>query len=123
MLSNRSHGFRRAVRLALMLVAGGVLVSSAHAANAAGQKKGRAQKGTGTTEWWHEIDTGPFISDTILTAPNGAVAALKGIAIKVGAKREASMVFDTELLAWRAGFDGILTLEGTAWSGVHGGAS
>src|SRR5690242_21906129 len=60
--------------------------------------------------WWRQIDNGPFQADTILTGPNGDIAALKGLAIKLGAKREASVVFDTELLAWRAGFDGAIEL-------------
>ena len=85
---------------------------------------GRAQNSrTPAGGWWREIDTGPFISDTILTQPNGEVAALKGIAIKLGAKRDVSVVFDTELLAWRAGFDGTINLAGTPWDGSHGGNS
>lgn len=75
-------------------------------------------------QWWQEIDTGPFISDTFLSARSGGeVIALKGIAIKVGAERDATMIFDTELLAWRAGFDGNVVLEGTPWNGSHGGNS
>ncbi|HUR60072.1 MAG TPA: DUF6797 domain-containing protein, partial [Opitutaceae bacterium] len=73
--------------------------------------------------WWREIDNGPFQADTILTSANGAVAALKGLAIKLGPARDVSVVFDTELLCWRAGFDGAILLEGTAWSGNHGGNS
>ncbi|MES2694234.1 MAG: DUF6797 domain-containing protein, partial [Verrucomicrobiota bacterium] len=75
------------------------------------------------TPWWGEIDTGPFISDTMLFAKEGELAALKGIAIKVGAKREATLIFDTELLAWRGGFEGAVVLEGTPWSGSHSGAT
>ena len=74
-------------------------------------------------QWWREIDTGPFIADTFLADRDGAVVALKGVAIRLGAKRDVSVVFDTELLAWRAGFDGVVALEGTAWSGSHGGNS
>src|SRR5688572_28750019 len=90
-----------------------------------GGNRGNLAKGAAspTAEWWREIDTGPFISDTILSRRDGEVAALKGIAIKLGAEREVSVVFDTELLAWRAGFDGTVALEGTAWSGSHGGNS
>ncbi|HEY1111192.1 MAG TPA: DUF6797 domain-containing protein, partial [Opitutaceae bacterium] len=86
------------------------------------KQQARAMAGQ-QTPWWMEIDTGPFISDTMLFSREGEIAALKGIAIKVGAKREASLVFDTELLAWRAGFDGAITLEGTPWNGSHGGAT
>ncbi|MBL9188754.1 MAG: c-type cytochrome [Opitutaceae bacterium] len=80
-----------------------------------------AKKQSGRGQWWREIDTGPFISDTIFTAPKGEVAALKGLAIKVGARREATLVFDTELLCWRAGFEGGVLLAGTPWDGGHGG--
>ncbi|MDP3073975.1 MAG: c-type cytochrome [Opitutaceae bacterium] len=80
-----------------------------------------AKKQGARGQWWREIDTGPFISDTIFTAPGGAVAALKGLAIKVGPRREATLVFDTELLCWRAGFDGGVLLAGTPWDGGHGG--
>lgn len=73
--------------------------------------------------WWGLIDTGPFISDTIRFSQEGEIAAFKGIAIKVGPQREASLIFDTELLAWRAGIDGAVALEGTAWSGSHGGTT
>jgi hypothetical protein len=76
-------------------------------------------KGVRRAGWWTEVDTGPFISDTFATAREGEIVALKGIAIKLGAERDASAVFDTELLAWRAGFDGVIQLEGDPWSGNH----
>ncbi len=70
-------------------------------------------------DWWQAVDNGPFQADTILTRNGGEVVALKGLAIKLGDAREVSVVFDTELLALRAGFDGAVLLEGTAWSGTH----
>lgn len=73
--------------------------------------------------WWQEIDTGPFISDTFRNVKDGPVLALKGLAIKLGPDRKATAVFDTELLAWRTAFDGAISLEGTNWSGSHGGSS
>src|SRR3954468_7812914 len=73
--------------------------------------------------WWREVDTGPFISDTFRSVVNGPVIALKGIAIKLGAARDVTAVFDTELLAWRTSFEGAIALEGTPWSGSHGGSS
>jgi mono/diheme cytochrome c family protein len=73
--------------------------------------------------WWREVDTGPFISDTFRSVVNGPVIALKGIAIKLGPERNVTAVFDTELLAWRTGFEGTIALEGTPWSGSHGGSS
>lgn len=108
------HHCRVALGLALVL-----LTAAWPRLEAATARKARG----GAESWWHEIDTGPFLAETILEAPNGAVAALKGLAVKVGPAGEASLVFDTELLAWRAGFEGGLVLDGTPWSGSHGGNS
>ncbi|MDA7504858.1 hypothetical protein OAG38_02585 [Akkermansiaceae bacterium] len=70
--------------------------------------------------WWDAMDTGPFISDTFLGfGPKGEVAALKGIAIKLGGKKDHTVVFDTETLRMVAGFKGNVMLEGTPWSGKH----
>ncbi len=90
---------------------------------AARKQTGAGKKARAGDQWWREIDTGPFLADTILAAPAGSVAALKGLAIKLGDARDVSVVFDTELLAWRAGFGGALVLDGTPWSGTHGGNS
>lgn len=100
--------------LSLAALAAMALSLPAVAADAAKKQGGRGQ-------WWREVDTGPFISDTIFTGVGGEVAALKGIAIKLGEKNEASVVFDTELLCWRAGFEGEVLLAGTPWDGSHGG--
>ncbi|MGJ8696902.1 MAG: DUF6797 domain-containing protein [Verrucomicrobiaceae bacterium] len=71
-------------------------------------------------QWWEAMDTGPFISDTFLGfGPKGEVAVLKGIAIKLGARENQSVVFDTETLRMVAGFNGIVKMAGTPWSGVH----
>ncbi|MDA7882058.1 hypothetical protein N9A94_07100 [Akkermansiaceae bacterium] len=70
--------------------------------------------------WWDAMDTGPFISDTFLRfGPKGEVAVLKGVAIKLGADENRSVVFDTETLRMVAGFEGTVMLEGTPWSGKH----
>lgn len=75
-------------------------------------------------EWYELMDTGPFIADTFRASGRfGDVAALKGLAIKVGAKENHSFVFDTELLRMVAGFDGRVQLAGTPWDGNHGGNS
>ncbi len=105
--------FLRALLALLSLV---LAVPLASAGDAAKKQGGRGQ-------WWREVDTGPFISDTIFTGAGAGseVAALKGLAIKLGDKGEASVVFDTELLCWRAGFDGAVELAGTPWDGSHGG--
>ena len=112
----------------LLLVA--VLAAGLHAAEGPAQKRkggggrGNIAKGQApaSAQWWRVIDTGPFISDTFYFRPD-EVAALKGVAIKLGEKRDVSVVFDTELLAWRAGFDGAVALDGSAWSGNNGGIS
>ncbi|WP_414662100.1 DUF6797 domain-containing protein [Horticoccus sp. 23ND18S-11] len=98
---------------------------AAEAAVPARKAGGRAQQARTPAggAWWREMDTGPFIADTILSRPGGDVAALKGLAIKLGAASDVSVVFDTELLSWRAGFDGTIQLAGTAWDGGHGGNS
>src|SRR4051812_27281045 len=98
------------VLLALGVV---VLATTALAADAPAPRRQGAggKRAQGAAQWWKEIDTGPFISDTFLDAPGGEVVALKGIAIKLGAARDVSVVFDTELLCWRAGFDGVVELD------------
>ena len=56
------------------------------------------------------MDHGPFVSATISTDPYStrSVFVYKGIAVRVGADRDAVMVFDTDLLrvasAWTGGF-------------------
>lgn len=99
-----------------------LVAQDAGKARKGGRGEGKA-KAAAANPWWNEIDTGPFISDTFFLAREGEVAALKGIAIKLGAARDVSVLFDTELLAWRAGFDGAVVLEGTPWNGSHGGNS
>lgn len=84
--------------------------------------KGKQARGAGG-QWWQEIDTGPFLADTITSGGSGAVVALKGLAIRLGARRTVTAVFDTELLTWRAGFDGALVLAGTPWDGSNSGNS
>jgi mono/diheme cytochrome c family protein len=117
------HSLQVVIAAASLAIAGGIFAADAPTQpRKAGGKAARGAAGQATA-WWREIDTGPFIADTILSARDGEVAALKGLAIKLGPARDVSVVFDTELLAWRAGFDGVITLDGTAWSGTHGGNS
>lgn len=110
------------VAWAVVVLAAELAAQTAAQAPKGARRQAIAQAGQ-ATPWWQEIDTGPFISDTFLFARDGEVAALKGIAVKVGAAGEATMIFDTELLAWRVGFDGSVVLEGTPWNGSHGGNS
>lgn len=73
-------------------------------------------------DWWNLMDTGPFISDTMLKfGPKGEVGVLKGIAMKVGENEEMSVVFDTELMRMVAGFEGQVTFAGTPWDRKHSG--
>jgi len=62
-------------------------------------------EGDWTDGRWNRVDVGPFMSAAIHT-PNGHT--LKGIAIKVGNKAQATVCFNTELLgysaAWTGGF-------------------
>jgi len=77
-------------------------------------------KGNPKMSWWDAMDTGPFISDTFLGyGPEGEVAVLKGIAIKLGTDEQHSVVFDTETLRMVAGFEGIVKMGGTPWNGRH----
>eukprot|EP01035_Chromulina_nebulosa_P054322 gene54322-74421_t len=93
----------------LVAVATGFLLVGQVAEGQAPKKQGggKAQQARGAAgaQWWREIDTGPFIADTMTTADGKGIVALKGLAIKLGAARDVSVVFDTELLAWRGGFD------------------
>ena len=50
-----------------------------------------------------KVKFGPFVSGHIAT-PKGSTH--KGIAIRVGDKGEGTMVFDTDLCTWRAGWTG-----------------
>ena len=110
------HWFRFLILAVSLSAAGERPLFAAAAAPAAKAKKGggggalaRRQPGS---EWWKEVDNGPFQADTILNQPNGDVVALKGLAIKLGAARDVSAVFDTELLCWRGGSE--FREEGTA---------
>ena len=49
------------------------------------------------------VKFGPFVSGHIATPKGGTH---KGIAIRIGEKGEGTMVFDTDLCAWRAGWTG-----------------
>jgi mono/diheme cytochrome c family protein len=118
------HRWLSVVSSVLLSAAALCTVSRAADAPAAATKKGGGGgRGPTAPVWWNLVDNGPFQADTILSTRNGDVEALKGLAIKLGPERNVSAVFDTELLAWRAGFDGVIQLEGTAWSGNHGGNS
>ena len=67
------------------------------------------------------IDYGPFLSASVLGRYPAGNTTNKGIAIRVGANRDGTMLFDTDLLRWSAGWtEGFVTLAGVAFNGVHG---
>ena len=71
---------------------------------AAAPKKIAEQK---ESDWvdarYAKVTFGPFVSGNIATPKGGSN---KGIAIRVGDKGEGTIVFDTDLCAWRAGWTG-----------------
>ncbi len=112
-------------RVLIVLLSVATLVAATKAAD---QTRGeRAQERAAqkpNADWWDLVDTGPFIADTFRQfGPRGKVAALKGLAIKVGPNEEASVVFDTELLRMVAGFEGRVRFAGTPWDRQHHGNS
>ncbi len=70
---------------------------------------------------WDSMDYGPFLSSSIEVDPGNI--AYKGIAIPLGRTPEgkATMLFDTDLLRWAAGWrgDGV-DLRGIVYDGPHG---
>ncbi|MHC4996151.1 MAG: DUF6797 domain-containing protein [Planctomycetota bacterium] len=70
--------------------------------------------------WQELMDTGPFLADTFrLYHKTGPLAALKGVAIKIGDGEEAAVLFDTEMMRMTAGFEGRVTPSGTNWDRGH----
>ena len=62
-----------------------------------------------------------FLSASVLGRYPAGNTTNKGIAIRVGANRDGTMLFDTDLLRWSAGWtEGFVTLAGVAFNGVHG---
>ncbi len=76
---------------------------------AAGQPpaSGREPGTQGEKDWvdnrWSRTEVGPFLASNLDT-PGARVA--KGLSIKVGARGEASVCYDTAACAWRAGWTG-----------------
>ena len=72
-------------------------------------------------ERWEEMDYGRFLTASI-TAPKPANNhAMKGIAIRLGADKEAAICFDQDLLRVSAAWTGpFLNLNGTPFDGGHG---
>ena len=67
------------------------------------------------------MDYGPFLSGTIESAyPAGGNYALKGLAIRVGDKKQAAVSFDTELLRYSVGWTGDYLELGYGRDGLEG---
>ena len=106
------------------VIINGIILATTLAGHAAPATRGElAQERAAqlaNAEWFDLMDTGPFISDTFLApGSKGGVAVLKGIAIKVGAAEDRTVVFDTELMRMVGGFEGRVKLGGTPWNGKH----
>src|SRR6187397_2323151 len=66
---------------------------------------------------WSQTDLGNFHA-SVLSLPGGAVA--KGLSIRVGANREATVAYDTGSASFRAGWtNGFLTFSGTRYGLMH----
>src|SRR5262245_20072786 len=68
-----------------------------------------------------KMDFGPCLAATVTAPWPKDNTALKGLAIRIGAERAATVLFDTELLRVAAAWtDGFLNLNGTPFDGAHG---
>jgi hypothetical protein len=70
---------------------------------------------------WAMMDYGPFLSATIGAGKPSGNVANKGVAIRLGEKGDAGVLFDTDLVRMAAGWTGgFLKLQGVAFDGAHG---
>ncbi|MSR75601.1 MAG: hypothetical protein EXS14_09070 [Planctomycetes bacterium] len=70
--------------------------------------------------WWNDMDYGPFLSSSVGLGKAREHAAAKGITIRLGAQRQMSVTFDTDLLRMAFGWEGFLRLNGVSYDGGHG---
>jgi glucose/arabinose dehydrogenase len=69
---------------------------------------------------WAEMDYGPFISLTLEAPRPAGNFAYKGVVVPLRADRTASMVFDTDLLRWSAGWrGGFVDWHNILYDGTH----
>lgn len=80
-----------------------------------------AQEAAVVNEWWKAMDYGPFLSSSVGLGKAREHAAAKGITIRLGAQRQLSVAFDTDLLRMAFGWEGFLRLNGVTFDGGHGG--
>ncbi|MEI6714977.1 MAG: DUF6797 domain-containing protein [Verrucomicrobiota bacterium] len=74
----------------------------------------------GRPKW--DMDYGPFLNLTVQMPGEAAGSTPKGIVIRVGAEKEGTIAFDTDLLRCTGGWTGgFVDFKGVAFSGSHGG--
>ncbi|HEX8912824.1 MAG TPA: DUF6797 domain-containing protein [Humisphaera sp.] len=104
--------FARTLAFALLAAA---VVAPARGAAAAPAKPAKPAKP------WVEMDRGPFMSLTLEAPAPAGNLAYKGIVVPLTADRSASVVFDTDLLRWAAGWrGGFVDWRNIALDGSHG---
>ena len=80
----------------------------------------RADSKPSRPKW--DMDYGPFLNLSVQMPGENPGSTPKGLAIRVGEKREATVVFDTDLLRCTGGWvGGFLDFKGVAFNGAHGG--
>ena len=78
-------------------------------------------KPAGNRAKW-DMDYGPFLNLSVQMPGENPGSTPKGLAVRVGEKREGTLVFDTDLLRCTGGWvGGFLDFKGVAFSGSHGG--
>lgn len=79
-----------------------------------------AQKPAERKKW--DMDYGPFLNLSVQMPKENPGSTPKGVAMRVGAQREGTIVFDTDLLRCTGGWTGgFVDFKGVAFSGSHGG--
>ena len=82
---------------------------------------GRAAPQAPPAKPWVDMDYGPFMSFTLEAPRPAGNLAYKGIVIPLRPDRSASMVFDTDLLRWSAGWrGGFIDWRNILYDGTHG---
>ncbi len=108
-------GIFRTATFSLALIPLLAAITTGHAADKKADKKDPKE------QWFNKMDTGPILSACINSDTPKDNVAIKGIAIKLGADKNAGLCFDTDLLRVSAGWtDGWLNLRGVHYEGKHG---
>ena len=73
-----------------------------------------------TGKAWLDMDYGPYLTTTVEAAEPAGNFAYKGIVIRVGEKKEQTIVFDTDTLRYAVGLsDGGIAMTGIVFDGKH----